>query len=132
MLGNAIMPVRLPRPGMNFFRPAQAVGIGFRPGYASRAGRALNGLGDADTSGSAGGGIWGSIIGAVGAAAGPIAQAFAAPANAQAAQANAQSQMAIAQAQIQAQSIAAQKSETMMMVIAGVAVAGIAAYVFTR
>jgi hypothetical protein len=126
------MPVSLPRPGMNFFRPAQAVEVGFRPGYASRAGRALSGLGALGEDTSGGGSIWSSIINAVGSAAGPIANAFAAPANAQAAQANAQTQIAIAQAQIQAQQIQADKTQTTMLIVGGVAAMAIGAYVFTR
>lgn len=153
------MPVRLPPKGMNFFRPAMAVEVGFRPGYASKAGRSLAGLGadnardshgymgrhyaahgkrlaglgDATAQGDAGSmNFWGSIIGAVGSAAGGIASAFAAPANAQAAQANAAAQIAIAQANEQRQQLAAESRNMTLMVAGGVVVAGIAAYVLTR
>lgn len=125
------MPVRLPPRGMNFFRPAMAVEVGFRPGYASRAGRALAGLGEG-SSGNPMMDFWGGIIGAVGGAAGGIANAFAAPANAAAAQANAAAAIAAQQAQAQRDQLAADSKQTTMLVIAGVAVAGIAAYVFTR
>lgn len=122
------MPVRLPQKGMNFFRPAMAVEVGFRPGYSSRAGRALAGLGNL------GDGPW-DFIGTIAQAVGPMVSNIATAINPAGAIANSQAQQAQSaayQAQMQAQADMAQAAQTKWYVLGGVVVAGIAAFVLTR
>lgn len=123
------MHVSMQPTGALFFQPKVSIESDrlreFSVQSRARAGR--TGLGEVDVAG-----IIGSVAQGAGSIIGSIFGSQTAASNAQATQAAAQAQMVAAQAQAQAQAETASTNRTMYLVAGGIALAGIAAYVFTR